>query len=156
MASSAGLVARDTVRRLEAGDYAKGYLSLLSKLSTVGEVSEASFVERLRFLDSEGRGQDYVILVVEDQEGKTVMATGSLIVEHKFIHECGMVGHVEDVVVLPDARGQGLGLRIVSALIEEATKRGCYKVLLDCDEKNVGFYEKAGMKRKEVQMVKYL
>ena len=31
---------------------------------------------------------------------------------------------------------------------------GCYKVILDCSEANVPFYEKCGLERKEVQMVK--
>ncbi len=30
---------------------------------------------------------------------------------------------------------------------------GCYKVILDCAEANVSFYEKCGLTRKEVQMV---
>ena len=31
---------------------------------------------------------------------------------------------------------------------------GCYKVILDCAEANVPFYEKCGLTRKEVQMVR--
>lgn len=31
---------------------------------------------------------------------------------------------------------------------------GCYKVILDCSEENVPFYEKCGLIKKEVQMVK--
>ena len=46
--------------------------------------------------------------------------------------------------------------RIVNALIETAIERGCYKVILDCAEENVEFYKRAGMKKKEVQMVKYM
>ena len=29
---------------------------------------------------------------------------------------------------------------------------GCYKVILDCSEGNVPFYERCGFQRKEVQM----
>ena len=94
-------------------------------------------------------------MCVSDQTKTRILATGTVFVEHKFIHACSKVGHIEDVVVLPEARGQGLGLRIVNALIDEASERQCYKVILDCDEANVGFYEKAGMVRKEVQMAKY-
>lgn len=36
-----------------------------------------------------------------------------------------------------------------------AKEIGCYKVILDCSEGNVGFYERCGLVRKEVQMVKY-
>ena len=145
--------ASEGVRKLRADDFAKGYLALLSQLSVVGDVSKERFEEQFRILES--KGDDYVILVVEDAEKATVMATGTLIVEHKFIRGCSRVGHIEDIVVLSEARGQGLGLRVVSALMEEALRLKCYKVILDCDEKNVGFYEKLGMKRKEVQMVKY-
>lgn len=34
-----------------------------------------------------------------------------------------------------------------------AKEAGCYKVILDCAENNVAFYEKCGLTRKEVQMV---
>ena len=49
------------------------------------------------------------------------MAAGTLIVEHKFIRGCSRAGRIEGVVVLSEARGQGLGLRVVSALVEEAS-----------------------------------
>lgn len=31
---------------------------------------------------------------------------------------------------------------------------GCYKLILDCAEHNVAFYEKCGLTRKEIQMVR--
>ena len=37
-------------------------------------------------------------IVVEDAEGSLV-ACGSIFVELKFTHECGKVGHIEDIVV---------------------------------------------------------
>lgn len=44
-------------------------------------------------------------------------------------------------------------------LIEELTQRAaalqCYKIILDCGEHNVPFYEKCGLVKKEVQMVRY-
>lgn len=33
---------------------------------------------------------------------------------------------------------------------------GCYKVILDCSEDNVRFYERCGFVRKEVQMAAYI
>ncbi len=35
-----------------------------------------------------------------------------------------------------------------------AKEAGCYKVILDCAEANAAFYEKCGLTRKEVQMVR--
>ena len=43
--------------------------------------------------------------------------------------------------------------RVIEALMEFARAAGCYKVILDCGESNVAFYEKCGLTRKEVQMV---
>ena len=43
--------------------------------------------------------------------------------------------------------------RVIGALMKFAEEAGCYKVILDCGESNVAFYEKCGLTRKEVQMV---
>ena len=44
------------------------------------------------------------------------------------IHNLGLVGHVEDIVVNKDQQGKKLGLRIIEALDYIAEKIGCYKV----------------------------
>lgn len=44
---------------------------------------------------------------------------------------------------------------IVDELVRRAEQEGCYKVILDCDESNVAFYAKCGLKTKGVQMAKY-
>ena len=64
----------------------------------------------------------------------------------------GRVGHVEDVVTDDAARGRGLGRAMLGRIAEIAHARGCYKVILDCAEKNSSFYEKNGYRRAEVQM----
>lgn len=42
---------------------------------------------------------------------------------------------------------------VIEALMAFAKEAGCYKVILDCGESNVAFYEKCGLTCKEVQMV---
>lgn len=56
------------------------------------------------------------------------MGTGSLIVERKFIHALGLVGHIEDIAVAQDQQGKKLGLRIIQTLDYVAERVGCYKV----------------------------
>jgi glucosamine-phosphate N-acetyltransferase len=46
------------------------------------------------------------------------------------IHNLGLVGHIEDIVVNKDQQGKKLGLRIIEALDYIAEKVGCYKVNL--------------------------
>lgn len=50
------------------------------------------------------------ITVIED-ENKEIIASATLLIEHKFLHECGSVGHIEDVVVHDSQRGKRLGIR---------------------------------------------
>ena len=38
--------------------------------------------------------------------------------------------------------------------MDQAREAGCYKVILDCSDSNVKFYEKCGFQKKEVQMVR--
>jgi hypothetical protein len=46
-----------------------------------------------------------------------------------------------------------LRCRLIDELVRVAKQQGCYKVILDCAESNIPFYEKCGLSRKEVQMV---
>lgn len=40
-------------------------------------------------------------------------------------------------------------------LIKIAHESGCYKVILDCSDDNVPFYQKCGLERKGAQMAVY-
>ncbi|CAK9198463.1 unnamed protein product [Sphagnum troendelagicum] len=141
------------LRPLEAADYHKGYLQLLQQLTMVGEISEEAFAGRVDHLQK--LGANHHIAVIEDVVRKKIVATGSILVEYKFVHNCGKAGHIEDVVVDNSVRGQHLGLRIVEFLTTFAEEAGCYKVILDCSTENATFYEKCGLSRKGTQMAKY-
>lgn len=76
----------------------------------------------------------------------------TLLVENKIIHNGGKVGHIEDVTVDSLYRGKGIGKQLIDYCVKVARDQKCYKVILDCDEKNVGFYEKCGFKTHGVCM----
>lgn len=65
----------------------------------------------------------------------------------------GSVAHIEDIAVAKDQQGKKLGLKMIHALDDIAEKVGCYKAILDCSDKNQGFYEKCGYRLAGVQMV---
>ena len=65
-----------------------------------------------------------------------------MILEKKFIRSLGLAGHIEDIVVREGYRGKNLGLRLIELLKKIAQVNKCYKVILDCSEKNVAFYKK--------------
>ncbi|KAK2795669.1 Glucosamine-phosphate N-acetyltransferase-like protein [Onygenales sp. PD_12] len=141
-----------TIRPLRRSDYSSGYLDVLRVLTSVGDFSVEQWNERYDWMAK--RSEEYFLLVICDGEER-VVGTGSLIVERKFIHSLGMVGHIEDIAVEQGQQGKKLGLRMIQALDYVAQKVGCYKSILDCSEANEGFYVKCGFKRAGLEMAHY-
>ncbi|KAJ9160878.1 Acetyltransferase [Coniochaeta hoffmannii] len=149
---SAALPQGYKIRSLRRTDFDTGFLDCLRVLTTVGEITEQQWQDQYDwFMKRDG---SYYILVVEDDKAK-VVGCGSLIVERKFIHNLGVVGHIEDIAVAKDQQGKKLGLRIIQALDYIAAKVGCYKSILDCSEANEGFYVKCGFRRAGLEMAHY-
>ncbi len=90
----------------------------------------------------------YFVVVVEDTSRKVVVGTATLVLEQKFIRGASVAGHVEDVVTDKSVRGKGIGKVLMEALLSLSRQMGCYKTMLDCDEKNVPFYSQFGFKPK--------
>lgn len=139
-----------TIRKLSKCDYENGYINLLSELTTVGNVTETMFNDFITNLPS-----NHYIYVMQDNRTNSIIGSGSLLIENKVIHSCGNVGHIEDVVISSEMRGLGLGKILVNKLIEIAKSQRCYKVILDCNQSNIAFYEKCGFIKKETQMAQY-
>ncbi|QIX01080.1 hypothetical protein AMS68_006597 [Peltaster fructicola] len=148
---SAALPHGYSIRPLQRQDYSAGFLDVLRVLTTVGDVKQEEFEQRFDEMKS---GQGYHVLVVLNEQ-QQIVGTGALIVERKFIHALGLVGHIEDIAVTKDQQGKKLGLRIIQALDYVAEKVGCYKTILDCSEANEGFYVKCGFKRAGLEMAHY-
>jgi glucosamine-phosphate N-acetyltransferase len=137
------------IRRLELDDYNKGFLELLEELTIVNR----HMITYEKFEDTFNRTSNEIYVIVEND---IIVGTGSILIEYKFIRELGKVGHIEDIVVDTEHRGNGYGKIMIEYLIESANKNKCYKIILDCSEENVGFYEKCGFLKKGVEMAKYI
>ncbi|KAI8149344.1 glucosamine 6-phosphate N-acetyltransferase-like protein [Fennellomyces sp. T-0311] len=138
------------IRPLRRDDYAKGFFAVLGQLSVTGEVSEEVFQERFDVMKRMG----CYFLVCVEALGE-IVGCATLIVEHKFLHACGQSGHIEDVVVSDTQRGKKLGIRLIDQLKHMAQALGCYKIILNCKEHNVPFYEKCQLDVAQVQMCHY-
>ncbi|KAF2078209.1 hypothetical protein CYY_000499 [Polysphondylium violaceum] len=139
-------------RALEITDFEKGFSELLQQL-TEAKFEKSKFLER--FIQMKNQPDTYYIIVAEDITTNRICATGCLFVEKKFIRSCGTCAHIEDIVVDSRYRGKNLGLKVIEHLKHIGNTLGCYKLILDCDEKNVKFYEKCGFERKGVQLSCY-
>ena len=129
-------------------DFHKNHLQLLSQLTTVGEINEEQYYQQFNLLNSDS----YFICVIENRDENTIVGSATLLVENKLIHNCGKVGHIEDVVIDSKYRGYGLGKIIIEKLVEKAKEKNCYKVILDCSLENIPFYEKCGFRKIEFEM----
>lgn len=133
------------VRKLESNDLNKGFLETLANLTTV-DLTHEEAREIFSKLDNNSD-----VFVAETEDGM-IVGTTMLFVTQRFIHKGGRVGHLEDVATRKGFEGRGVGSALVRAAIEETRAKGCYKVILNCNDKNVPFYEKLGFRKKENEM----
>lgn len=138
-----------SIREVRIEDYECGLLDVLAGLTTVGAVSGSQYAELYQYWAK--HKDTYTVCVIVDESDR-IVACGTLFVEFKLIHGCAKAGHIEDIAVAKDHQGKKLGAAMIAALTELAQAAGCYKVILDCDEKNVKFYEKCGYRRAGVEM----
>jgi len=130
------------IRELKKEDLWNGFLISLDSLKEASNIDKNKAEMIFEKINS---NPDHIIAVAEI-DGKIVGST-TLLIESKFIHNGGKVGHIEDVVVNKNYQGQKIGEKIMKFLIEISKKRGCYKTILDCTDDVKPFYEKLGFKQ---------
>lgn len=130
------------IRKLQKRDIYNGFLLSLDSLR---KSSNIKLNRANAIFDKISKNPDYVIYVAT-YEGHVIGAT-TLLIEQKFIHNGGKVGHIEDVVVRKEYQGKGVGKKIVKALLKYAKKKGCYKTILDCSDELIPFYKSIGFRR---------
>lgn len=81
-----------------------------------------------------------------------VVGVATLLMEQKFIHDGGVVGHIEDVAVDKSFQLTGIGSALVEFLTERAFQEGAYKVILDCKRDLIPFYERLQFREAGVLM----
>jgi glucosamine-phosphate N-acetyltransferase len=135
------------IREIIEEDIENGFLESLDSLRKASDLDKEVAKGIVRKIISD---QNHIIHVAENN-GKIIGST-TLLIEQKFIHNGGYVGHIEDVVVSKEFEGRGVGIKLVKSLLEIASVRNCYKTILDCKNELIPFYEKIGFKQESNQM----
>ena len=130
-----------TIRKLQKEDLGNGFLQTLDSLRQASNIDKKT-AEKI--FDKINSNQDHIVAVAII-EG-TVVGSTTLLIETKFIHNGGKVGHIEDVVVDKEYQKKGIGEKIIIYLLRYAKDQGCYKTILDCTDEVKPFYEKLGFK----------
>jgi glucosamine-phosphate N-acetyltransferase len=138
------------IRRLRESDLENGFFETLSNLSEVGRVSQdiRRAANILREIDKSKMSNIFVAV----EKGGKIIGSITLLLEQKFIHDGGKVGHIEDVVTRRGYAGKGIGSALVRNCINLAKEEKCYKMVLDSSPANVQFYKKAGFREHEISM----
>ena len=114
------------IRQIQENDLFQGFLESLDSLRKASDLEENNAKLILKKIRS---NQNHVIMVA-DLEGQ-IVGSITLLIEPKFIHQGGLVGHIEDVVVRSELQSKGIGEQLVNAALEYAKNHGCYKTILD-------------------------
>jgi glucosamine-phosphate N-acetyltransferase len=86
---------------------------------------------------------------------RKIVASCTLLVEPKMIGNADRVGHIEDVAVLKEFQGRGIGMSIVGFVTQYGfDKMKCAKIELDCAKCTMPFYEKLGYVYSDILMKK--
>lgn len=135
------------IREIAGGDLQNGFLESLDTLR------KASGMDRDRaegILGAILSDANHKIFVAEC--GGRIVGSTTLIIEQKFIHDGGLAGHIEDVVVTGSMQGRKIGAQLVRHALDYARSRGCYKTILNCADDVSGFYERMGFARNSSEM----
>lgn len=139
------------IRKIKESDFENGFFETLSNLTTIGDICSNDELKR-ETIHKVLENQNHIIIVAEDLESRKIIGTATLLIEQKFIHNGGKVGHVEDVATRKGFEGRGIGREMIHKLTEISNEHGCYKIILDCDANVVRFYEKLGFVKKAITM----
>ena len=135
------------IRKIIESDLENNFLESLDNLKQASDLDLDIAKEILRkILDDENH-----IIHVAEMDGMVVGST-TLLIEQKFIHKGGLVGHIEDVVVKKEFEGQGIGMKLVKSLLDVAKQKNCYKTILNCKNNLRPFYTKIGFKHTTNEM----
>jgi GNAT superfamily N-acetyltransferase len=91
---------------------------------------------------------DYKVYIAES--GGRPVGTFALLIADTLGDRCAPEGIVEDVVVARDARGRGIGRRMMEFALERCREAGCYKMALSSNlrrEDAHRFYETLGFQK---------
>ena len=135
------------IRKISESDLENGFLESLDNLKHASDLGQTTAKNILnKILNDENH-----IIHVAEYDGKIVGST-TLLIEQKFIHQGGFVGHIEDVVVRKEFEKLGIGMKLVNSLLQVAEERKCYKTILNCEDSLKSFYERVGFKHKSNEM----
>jgi len=135
-----------SIRALESKDLKNGFKETLYNLCD----EEIEHLNAIKHFEEIKEKEDvFVYVAVDDSK---VVGTGSLILDRKFINNCGLAGRIEDLSTRKGYENEGVAKSIMSELINLAHSKGCYKITADCSKNLKFFFEDLGFSENGSEM----
>jgi len=136
--------------RLATAEDAAGLASLLRSIGWFGRISEEppekTMEEVTAALAQALAGDSHAVWVAEGADGHVLAYAAAHWLPYLFLP--GPEGYLSELFVREEARGQGIGSRLLEAVKAEAKRRGCSRLQLvnfrQRESYQRGFYAKAG------------
>jgi len=113
-------------------------------------IKDTERVDADKFIQTAADSHGYLLGITTDEDRLIGMGLVSRIVD-----PVRVIGYVNNIIVHPDGRGQGLFAVIMDALEEQARAWGCDQMELTCSREAVqGMYEKRGYIHKDTNYYK--
>jgi glucosamine-phosphate N-acetyltransferase len=138
------------MRLIDKSDYYKGYMNLINIFTRHPEnITYENFCIALSTIQNNG-SEIYVI-----EKDDKIVASLTILFEQKIHNNLRLVGHIEDVCVLPEYRGKGYAKELINYAINICKIKYCYKTLLSCNDEYIEFYKAFGFIRKGNELTIY-
>ena len=123
-------------------------LSLIQQLAAFEKLAHEVVADEPQLHSTLFGERRYAEVLIAEREGKPA---GFAIFFHNYSTFLGRPGlHLEDLFVIPEVRGLGIGQRLLSHLARLSEERGCGRFewcVLDWNSPAIEFYEKLGASR---------
>jgi glucosamine-phosphate N-acetyltransferase len=136
------------VKDIEVNDYYDGYLELMYEFTNYKKNID------INFFTNYIKNRNNVRIIVLKTGNNKIIGAGTIFNIEK-LHN-NSIGQIEDVIITEKYRNNGLGKIIINKLIEIGKNEfNCYKIILNCLDKNIEFYKKCDFNVVGVEMKLY-
>lgn len=130
------------IRELKKEDLLNGVLPTLKEVWSITEITDETYTEYIN-------NNNHMFVVEVDGE---IIGCATLHLQKKLIRDGGVAGFIEDVVIREEFRGNNIGSKLISKLIDKSKELGCYKVVLSCFPDRENFYIRNGFYNESINM----
>jgi glucosamine-phosphate N-acetyltransferase len=133
------------IRKLEKNDF-KNYLKLMNQFRPID--IEINFELFSNIYDHIFKSSEIYIAILNEN----IIGSVTIIYEKKFINNCALYAHIEDVIVDKEFRNNKIGSKLLDYVKKIAIEKDCFKCTLVCNKNISTFYLKNNFEERGLNM----